>query len=109
MNLPDLITKLSGYMFVIILSYTKPIEEIDILRPGHLEFLDKYYAKDIFLMSGRQTSLTGGVIIANAKSENEINLLIKEDPYHIHNVATYKIIEFDASKFNSKIGNLIAS
>jgi len=95
------------HMFLVILTYTRPIEEIDLLRPAHLEFLDKYYAKDFFLMSGRQTSLTGGIILAKAANLDEINVVLTEDPYYIKKVATYQVIEFTPSKVNTRIGNLI--
>ena len=94
-------------MFVILLTYTKPIEAIDSLRPAHLEFLDKYYAQDIFLASGRQNPLTGGVILANSSSRLEIEKIITEDPFYTEKVATYQIIEFKPNKVNTNIGKLL--
>jgi uncharacterized protein YciI len=96
-------------MFVIILTYIKPLSEIDAARPAHLEFLDKYYAKDILLASGRQTSNGGGVLLAKAGSRAEIERIIEEDPYHIKNLATYQIIEFTPTKTNENIGKLLHS
>jgi uncharacterized protein YciI len=95
-------------MFVITLSYIKPIEEIDRLRPAHLEFLDRYYAKNIFLASGRQTPLKGGVILAVAESRAVIEQIITEDPFHTHHVATFEITEFTPGKVHPTIGALIS-
>lgn len=96
-------------MFVIILSYTKPIEIIDALRPKHLEFLDRYFAKNIFIASGRQTPLKGGVILANSSSRTEIEQIITEDPFYTEKVATFEIIEFTPGKVNPNIGKLIVT
>ena len=94
-------------MFVIILSYIKPIEVIDALRPAHLEFLDRYFAKDIFLASGRQVPLKGGTILATGVSRAEIEQIITEDPFYIEKVATFEIIEFNPGKVNPNIGKLL--
>ncbi len=94
-------------MFVIILSYIKPIAVIDALRPAHLEFLDKYFAKDIFLASGRQTPLKGGVILAASALRSEIEQIITEDPFYIEKVANFEIIEFTPGKLNKNISRLL--
>lgn len=96
-------------MFVIILSYIKPIEVIDALRPSHLEFLDRYFAKNIFIASGRQVPLKGGVILANSSSRAEVEQIITEDPFYIEKVATFEIIEFTPNKINKNINELIAA
>lgn len=94
-------------MFVIILSYTKPIEVIDALRPKHLEFLDRYFAKNIFLASGRQNPLKGGVIMATGVSREELERIITEDPFHSENVATFEIIEFSPGKVSQNLKDLL--
>jgi uncharacterized protein YciI len=94
-------------MFVIKLSYTKPLEAMDKARPKHLEFLDKYYAKNIFLASGRQTPPIGGVIIAISNDKEEIEKIIKEDPFYIEKLAEYEIIQFTPVKFHPAIKDLI--
>lgn len=85
-------------MFVILLTYTKPIEEMDKLRPAHLEFLNKYYEDGTLLASGRQVPLKGGCIIAHAASRAEIERILAEDPFAIEGAATYEIIEFTPSR-----------
>lgn len=94
-------------MFVIILSYTKPIEVIDALRPSHLEFLDRYYEKDIFLASGRQKPLKGGVILAAGVTKAELEQIITEDPFYTEKVATFEIVEFTPAKVNKNISKLL--
>ncbi len=86
-------------MFVIILRYLKPIEEMDRLRPPHLTFLDEYYAKNVFLASGRQNPATGGIILAHGVTRDKLDEIIRQDPFHKENAATYEVIEFIPNKY----------
>lgn len=96
-------------MFVIVLTYLKPIEEMDRLRPPHLDFLDKYYAKGIFIASGRQTPMKGGVILAHTSSRTEIEQIIEEDPFKTEGAATYEIIEFTPNKHIPALKDVLAA
>lgn len=86
-------------MFIIILTYLKPMSEVLNNLEAHIEYLDKYYASGHFIASGRQEPRTGGVILSRAKDKEEIQKLILEDPFHINGVAKYDIIEFEATKY----------
>lgn len=81
-------------MFIVILKYEKPIETVMEYLDEHIVFLDRYYADNKFICSGRQEPRTGGIILCNAKDKTEINSIIKEDPFYINNIAKYEIIEF---------------
>lgn len=86
-------------MFVLNLKYVASIEEIDELIPDHRHFLNKYYLCNKFICSGSKVPRTGGIILCNAASKKEVKQIIAEDPFHIHKVATYDIIEFIPSKY----------
>jgi len=88
-------------MFLILLTYTYGIEKIEEHLTEHLAFLGKYYACNKFICSGAQNPRTGGVILCKAESKKEVERIILEDPFNIHNAATYEIIEFNPSKFAS--------
>jgi len=51
-------------MFVIELTYTAPLKDIDASMPAHMKFLKKYYAAGTFLVSGRKIPRDGGIILA---------------------------------------------
>jgi uncharacterized protein YciI len=70
-------------LFVIILRYIVPIEEINAMRPDHLKFLDEFYKKGNFLISGRQNPVSGGIIISQGEDRKEIQEIIKLDPFYI--------------------------
>lgn len=85
-------------MFAIILKYKKPIEEVEAHTPAHRAYLDRYYEKGVFVMSGRQTPPTGGVVMAKAESREALEKILAEDPFWTEGVADYEIYEFKVNK-----------
>ena len=81
-------------MFIISLTYTTPLEQIDAHLAAHRAFLAEQYARGVFLMSGRKVPREGGIIIAQGISRDEVETLIRQDPFHQAGVATYNIVEF---------------
>lgn len=81
-------------MFIISLSYIKPLEEVECHLAEHVEYLKTQYALGHFLASGRKVPRTGGVILAQAGSKEEIETIIALDPFHRSGVAEYEITEF---------------
>ncbi|HSC06755.1 MAG TPA: YciI family protein [Steroidobacteraceae bacterium] len=85
-------------MFVIELAYKADLSEIDAHMTAHVRFLKKYYASGHFLVSGRKIPRDGGIILAVGTSRQEIETIVKEDPFHAHGLADFRIIEFRASQ-----------
>lgn len=85
-------------MFVIELIYKADLRQIDAHMAAHVRFLKKYYAAGNFLVSGRKIPRDGGIILAVAESRQALEALIKEDPFHQHGLADFRIIEFRASQ-----------
>jgi uncharacterized protein YciI len=85
-------------MFVIELNYKVDLGEIDAHMAAHVRFLKKYYASGHFLVSGRKIPRDGGIILAVGKSREEIETLIREDPFYKHGLADFRVIEFRASQ-----------
>jgi len=81
-------------MFVVSIDYTVSFEKIDPLINEHIEFLNKYYEKGLFVVSGRKEPRTGGIIIIKNAQRDEVDRIIIEDPFYRENVATYTITEF---------------
>jgi uncharacterized protein YciI len=85
-------------MFVIELIYKATLPEIDASMAAHVKFLNKYYAAGNFLVSGRKIPRDGGIIVAVAKSRDDIEAIIREDPFHRRGLADFRIIQFRASQ-----------
>lgn len=85
-------------MFVIELLYKADLKDIDAHMNAHVAFLKKYYAAGNFLVSGRKIPREGGVIIATAKSKDAVEAIVREDPFFVHGLADFRIVEFRASQ-----------
>jgi uncharacterized protein YciI len=83
-------------MFVVILTYVKPLEEVDKLKVDHAAFLRRHYEQGHFIVSGRREPRTGGVFISQLDDKAQLETIIREDPFHAHGVATYEVVEFVA-------------
>lgn len=86
-------------MFVLNLHYIKPLDAVENALPAHVAYLEKYYAQGAFLCSGRKNPRTGGIILCNAASRDEVESIVSEDPFHAQGIATCEIIEFTPGKY----------
>jgi len=85
-------------MFVIELLYTASLEDIDAEMTAHVRFLKKYYASGHFVLSGRKIPRDGGIILASGASRQEIEAIVREDPFCKKGLAEFRVIEFRASQ-----------
>jgi uncharacterized protein YciI len=94
-------------MFVLLLTYTKPLAEVDALMRAHVAWLDEQYAAGRFLVSGRRIPRTGGVILARGDDREAIEALAATDPFVTGGVATSEVIQFRASQTAAGIDALL--
>jgi uncharacterized protein YciI len=85
-------------VFVLLLTYVKPLAEVDALMRRHMAWLDEHYAAGRFLVSGRRIPRTGGVILARGDDRGEIEAIAAGDPFVAGGVATCEVIQFRASQ-----------
>jgi uncharacterized protein YciI len=85
-------------MFVIELIYKATLAEIDAMMKAHVVFLKKYYAAGNFLVSGRKIPRDGGIIVAVGKNREQIEAIVREDPFVQRGLADFRIIQFRASQ-----------
>lgn len=85
-------------MFIVELTYKAPLSQIDAQMRPHMAFLKKYYAAGNFLVSGRQVPRRGGIIVAVGDSKEQIEAIMKEDPFCSHGLAEARVVEFRASQ-----------
>ena len=85
-------------MYLLNLTYVKPMDDVEKLLPQHLQYLEKYYENGTFIVSGRKNPRTGGVILCHTKNKDEINTILREDPFYREKIAQYEVIEFIPSK-----------
>lgn len=85
-------------MFILLLHYKQPIEEVIKNLEAHRVFLDKYYDQGKFILSGPRIPRTGGCILCHAASKEEVKEIIKEYPFYFNRIADYEIIEVEINK-----------
>jgi uncharacterized protein YciI len=79
-------------VFLLLTRYTRPIEEVDRLLEEHKAWIGRN--SDRILLTAREEPLVGGLILARAKSAEEIWDMIGEDPFHVARVAQYEVREY---------------
>ncbi len=89
-------------MFIAILTYKKPLEEVDCFLHAHRDYLAQHYAAGDFIASGPQNPRVGGVIMIKAAHREEVNAIISQDPFKINGIADYQIVEFTPTMFCEK-------
>lgn len=96
-------------MFVISLNYKVPIQQVERHLEAHRAFLENYYASGHFLLSGRKVPRTGGLIVASGSDRDEIEKIIAQDPFYVHQIADYEVTEFEPTQWDARLDNLIKS
>lgn len=81
-------------MFIAILTYKKPLGEVDRFLAAHRDYLAEHYAAGHFIASGPQTPRVGGVIMIKAENRMAVDAIIAHDPFNINGIADYQIVEF---------------
>ena len=85
-------------MFLIELTYKAALPEIDRHMKAHVAFLSQHYAAGRFVVSGRKIPREGGIIVATGGTREEIEALMREDPFVVRGLAEVRVVEFRASQ-----------
>ncbi|MDM0012006.1 YciI family protein [Variovorax sp. J22P168] len=84
-------------MFVITLTYIRPLDELDALMPKHVAWLKKHYKSGLFIASGRQVPRNGGVILARSGDRQALEAILQLDPFVKGGCARADVLEFAPS------------
>ncbi|CAH2396160.1 YciI family protein [Mesorhizobium escarrei] len=82
-------------IFVCISQYRKPIAEVDIHLPAHIEWLKEQDRNGRTIATGRQVPGTGGVNIMAAQDRQAMLDILATDPFTAHGCSSYWIFEFE--------------
>lgn len=93
-------------MFIVSLTYTASLEEVDKFLALHVSYLEEQYALGNFIASGRKVPRTGGVILSKMDSLESLQAVLEKDPFKINDLAAYEIIEFTPSMTAKGFENL---
>lgn len=84
-------------MFILSLTYTVPLDEVDKHITPHMDWVARGYDAGTFLASGRKEPRTGGAIIARG-DRAALEALVATDPFVTAGVAEYEITELVLSR-----------
>lgn len=84
-------------MFILDLTYIKPIEAADAVMAPHMDWVNAGYDSGLFLASGRKNPRTGGIILARG-TRAEIEAYCAADPFIAHAIAEYRITEMAVTR-----------
>ncbi|MFU8797134.1 MAG: YciI family protein [Gammaproteobacteria bacterium] len=96
-------------MFIVILTYRRPIEEIDQYVAEHRAFLESCYQKKLLIASGPQVPRTGGVLLARGGSQSQLEGILREDPFYQQGLADYHFIEFNPIKYDPDFASFLTA
>ncbi|GEM77404.1 YciI family protein [Vibrio sagamiensis] len=94
-------------MFIVSITYISEMSQIDKYLDAHIEYLDRNYERGVFIASGRKVPRSGGIILAKARNRSELEEILNDDPFKIHNLADYELTEFLPTKAASEFSSLI--
>jgi len=96
-----------AYMFLISITYKTSLVEIDQHLGAHREFLEKGYQNNYFIVSGPKNPRTGGIIISQLTNRQELEKILKDDPFVTHDLADYEIVEFIPVKYHKDFAEFV--
>jgi uncharacterized protein YciI len=95
-------------MFLVDITYIRPIKEIEAQTAAHRAFLDLHVASGLLVLTGPKVPRTGGVLIARGgQTKAELAAILAEDPFLALGLADYAITEFAAGKYQPALADLI--
>jgi uncharacterized protein YciI len=94
-------------MFIVEIIYKKSLEYIDQHLAEHRAFLDHGYRDNYFVASGPKNPRTGGIIISQLTHREQLENILKQDPFNIHGLAEYHITEFNPVKYHPDFASFV--
>lgn len=85
--------------FVVLLPVKDP-DHSQPYRPDHLKFLDSQRAAGTVFANGRFMDGSGGMVIYQGETLEEVENVIKQDPFIVHQVRDYVIREWEMVREN---------
>lgn len=85
-------------MYIVLVTYTAPLQEIDYELPDHAEWLAKQFEHDHFLASGRRDGHLGEVLITRPMARGKLDAILASDPFAVRHLARHEVVEFSATR-----------
>ena len=94
-------------MFIVFLKFADNKQHAADYMQGHMEWIEKGVADDVFLLVGSLQPNQGGGILAYNTSMNELQERVKADPFVQQNVVKAEVYELSAAKADQRLSFLL--
>ncbi|WP_115717344.1 YciI family protein [Gallaecimonas mangrovi] len=84
-------------MFILSLTYQKPLAEVDQFVDAHRAWLKAGYKRGFVLASGPKKPRDGGVILCRLVDREAVEAFYHNDPFFKEGIAQYEVMEFSAN------------
>lgn len=91
-------------LFVVLMHYTRPLDEVDAVRADHLRYLHEGVARGLVRAWARRDPASGGVVVVSAPDRATVDALVAADPYVRAGVAKPEIVEFKQENVRQLLG-----
>ncbi|MDM4764753.1 YciI family protein [Pelomonas sp. SE-A7] len=81
-------------MFLVDLTFVKPLELVDLQVQAHREYLQGFYERGDLLLGGRKQPRTGGIILSRQATLEDVKAVFDADPMVAGGLAEYAVTEF---------------
>ncbi|PFG49799.1 uncharacterized protein YciI [Amycolatopsis sulphurea] len=88
----------SELMYIALLSYTAPRNEVDYTLAEHAEWLRAQFSHGLFLVSGNGHEDADQVILTRPCLRGKLDAVLATDPLVLQRLARYRVIEFSATR-----------
>ncbi len=85
--------------FIVDITYLKPYDVVSLTTLEHRAYLQAGYDAGMVLFSGPKEPRSGGIIVARAKTQAELESFFQNDPFQVKGLGAYKFIEFAAVSY----------
>ena len=75
----------------------------DDIMKEHMAYSQKAMDEGLILMSGLKSDMNGGLFIMRAESIDKIIAYLDDEPFKVHGIQEYKIIEFNTHYLNQSL------
>jgi len=82
-------------LYIITLTYVRPIEEVNAHLQAHRQWLAEHCASGRILVAGPREDHRGGVVLAHGASRAEVDAILTQDPFVIHGLVGVSVESFE--------------
>jgi uncharacterized protein YciI len=94
-------------MHIVFLQFTERKSEAGKFMQAHKDWIQRGFDAGCFLLTGSLQPQTGGVIFADRISREELDQLVKQDPFVEQGIVTPEIVELTPSRVDPRLGFLL--